>query len=122
MEDEKEHSEAPLQQLVYQVFCDADDAHIDHLRTRSYAEHMALGEFYEAARAAVDDIIEAGIGLGLALPDKPDKGPLQQLTSAYKKLETLRPKVCGQDPTLLNLYDTLTHVYARAIYKLTRFS
>ena len=38
------------------------NAHILHWQTKSYAEHVALGEFYEAIPGLVDDLVEATQG------------------------------------------------------------
>ena len=39
------------------------NTHILHLRSKSYAEHMALGAFYEALPALVDEVAESIQGL-----------------------------------------------------------
>ena len=39
------------------------NAHILHWQTKSYAEHVALGEFYEAMPGLIDDLVEATQGL-----------------------------------------------------------
>lgn len=41
----------------------ATNAHILHLQSKSYSEHMALGEFYEGLPALVDTLAEAIQGL-----------------------------------------------------------
>lgn len=103
------------------VFKDADAAHKAHLYSQSYAEHMALGEFYEGARDAVDTLVEAMIGLGDEVPTTPMADPAKCLKECYAELMKMRSKVCGGVPALENLYDELTDVYAKAIYKLSRF-
>jgi DNA-binding ferritin-like protein len=108
--------------LVKQVFKDADDAHREHLLTRSYAQHMALGDFYEGAREKVDAITEAYIALGMDLPSDPAGSPLKQLEDSYVKLESMKEDICKEICTLENLYDELTAVYLSAIYKLKRLS
>ena len=37
----------------------ATNTHILHWQTKSFANHMALGEFYEAIPGLVDDLVEA---------------------------------------------------------------
>lgn len=41
----------------------ATNTHLLHWQTKSYAEHVALGEFYEAIPGLVDDLVEATQGL-----------------------------------------------------------
>lgn len=108
--------------LVKQVFKDADDAHREHLLTRSYAQHVALGDFYEGARGALDSIAEAYIALGMDLPSDPKGSPLKQLEDSYVELEGMKEEICKGIATLENLYDELTAVYLSAIYKLKRLS
>ncbi|NCX56370.1 MAG: hypothetical protein EBW87_04125 [Burkholderiaceae bacterium] len=40
----------------------ATNTHILHWQTKSFAEHMALGEFYEAMPGLIDDLVEATQG------------------------------------------------------------
>ena len=108
--------------LVKQVFKDADDAHREHLLTRSYAQHVALGDFYEGAREKVDAITEAYIALGMDLPSDPAGSPLKQLEDSYVELESMKEEICKDICTLENLYDELTAVYLSTIYKLKRLS
>ena len=41
----------------------ATNTHILHWQTRSFAEHMALGEFYEALPGLIDTLVEATQGV-----------------------------------------------------------
>ena len=43
----------------------ATQTHIYHLLTKSYAQHMAIGEFYDSIQSCIDAIAEKSIGLGL---------------------------------------------------------
>lgn len=109
------------EKLVDTVLGTANTAHIAHLASRSYAEHMALGEFYDGAREAVDAFIEAAIGDGMPVPGF-DGGPiLAQIEKEYENLSGARGDICQGCPTLENLYDELMAVYVKAIYKLKRF-
>jgi hypothetical protein len=40
----------------------ATNTHILHWQTKSFAEHMALGEFYEALPGLIDSLVEATQG------------------------------------------------------------
>jgi len=108
-----------IEEVMTQVFDDADQAHKDHLLTDSYAEHVALGDFYEAAREQVDVLIEAMIALDMPAPEA---GPnsLARLEESYAALMQRRDDFCQGVATLENHYDELCAVYLRAIYKLKR--
>ena len=82
---------------------------------------MALGEFYDTARKAVDAIVEASIGLDMPPPAKVHPPILQQLEEGYVDLVEMRDEVCAGASVLENLFDNLTAAYATAIYKLKRF-
>lgn len=106
--------------LVDLVFADADAAHRQHLATESYAEHMALGSFYEDVREGMDSLAEALIGMG----QRPEPSPgsmLDQLRNSFVQLQNLRA-ICDGVPAAENLFDNITATYLTAIYKLSRFS
>jgi len=50
------------------VFADADMAHQQHLATKSYAEHVALGEFYSGVREKFDALAESLVAMGQQVP------------------------------------------------------
>lgn len=110
-----------MDKLIDTVFKTADQAHIQHLGSESYAEHMALGEFYAGAREALDAFVEAAIGLDMPAPVKTNPPILQQLEDGYVELVEMRDEVCAGATVLENLFDNLTAAYATAIYKLKRF-
>ena len=110
-----------MDKLIALVFKDADDAHRQHLLSENYAEHMALGDFYDAARQNLDAIVEASIGLDIPLPEKPADPILAQLEQGYVDLVEMRDEVCQGATTIENLFDNLTATYTSAIYKLKRF-
>ena len=109
-----------IERLLTQVFADADSAHRAHLISESYAEHIALGDFYDAAREKVDAIIESAIGLDVPPPSPPDTPILELLETAYVDLAERREETCQDASVLQTLYDELLHVYTTAIFKLKR--
>lgn len=111
-----------MDQTLDLVFADADAAHREHLLAESLSQHEALGEFYEGARDAVDAFVEAAIALDLPLPEDRDTDMLARLEASYVELMEGRDAACGGDATLENLYDELTSVYLKGIYKLKRFT
>lgn len=111
-----------MQEIIDLVFDDADTAHVEHLLTQSYAQHEALGEFYENAREALDAFVEAAIALDLPLPEDRESNMLARLEETYVKLAENREATCGGDATLENLHDELAAVYLKAIYRLKRLA
>jgi len=111
-----------MDEVIDQVFDDADTAHKQHLLSESFAEHESLGEFYKHARKALDELVESMIGLEIPLGTKPQGTPLQNLEQSYVALIEMRERVCAGDTTLLTLFDNLAAVYTRAIFKLRRLS
>jgi len=111
-----------MDEILDTVFGDADLAHRAHLLAESLSQHEALGEFYANARVAVDDFTEVAIGLELPLPE--DRGPdmVARLEASYVQLVDGRDAACHGNATLENLHDSITQVYAKAIYKLRRFT
>jgi len=47
-----------IEELVTRVFSTRNAAHLAHWKTKSFAEHSALGDFYDALIDGVDEIIE----------------------------------------------------------------
>lgn len=108
-----------MELLIDMTFADADAAHRAHLTTESYAQHKALGEFYDAVRSATDAFVEAAIALDLPPPDT-ETDLLARLESSYVALVNAREESCGGDATLENLHDEIAGVYLKAIYQLKR--
>ena len=109
-----------MEQLIDVVFADADEAHRQHLATESFAEHEALGEFYDEVRGAVDAFVESAIGLDIPAPASPDTPVLNKLEESYIALKDMRDGLCQQDTTLENLFDNITACYTKALFKLKR--
>jgi hypothetical protein len=101
----------------------ATSAHILHLQTTSYSQHMALNGFYSELPGAVDAVIEAyqgKYGLILDYPsgyEVPTVTPLEFLSSLGDYVIANRSSV-GPDSELQNLVDTLQEAIDSTIYKL----
>ena len=108
-----------MNELIDVVFTNADSAHRQHLASNSLSEHAALGEFYADVRDAADAFAEAAIGMDVLPPDDvPDI--VGELEGGLIDLADMRERVCQESPILLNKFDELTGVYARALFKLKR--
>ena len=52
-----------IEDLIERMFHARNAAHIAHWKTKSYAEHKALGHYYEDVIEKLDDLIETAINL-----------------------------------------------------------
>ena len=115
-----------IEELIARVFADRDAAHVAHLKTRSYAQHMALGEFYEGVIGAADAAVEAYQGMFGQVGEVPlmDRAPfsIEGLRETADWLEVNRMEIAGESDAVANLVDGITAVYIKAIYKLTNLA
>jgi Family of unknown function (DUF5856) len=109
-------------ELVARCFAARTAAHYAHLKTKKYACHVALGEFYDGVIDAADAFIECyqGVfGVITSYPDVPlpagELGPIKELR---EWLVENRAKVARGQRELENLVDEITAVCDRAIYKI----
>jgi hypothetical protein len=112
-----------IEQLISRVFYARNLAHYDHWRTKSYAQHKALGKFYEGVIDAIDALVEAYQGLnGLigSIPSPTDtKGDsLKILKADAEWIEANHEEICGGNRAVANLIDNVTGIYLTTIYKL----
>ncbi len=116
-------------EIVSIAFLSREQAHREHLRTGSYAAHVALQEFYDAVVEKADAFAEVYQGTYGALGGVPyraaEKGKIDVvLENHLEGIEDAR-KAFGKSPCdrpLDNLLDDLSALYARALYKLRRFT
>lgn len=113
-----------MEELVARVFAARDVAHREHLRTRSFAQHMALGEFYPAIIEAVDAIVECYQGQYGLLGDyqvqtSPVLDVMAWLAAEMAWIEDNRSALARGNTAIENLIDALTEHYQRVLYKLT---
>lgn len=108
------------------LFLARDIAHRVHLKTRSYAEHKALNEFYDEIVDHADDFAEAYQGcyeelLNIPLLTNEYKGSIIEVLKKQRDwIETNRAAICPRDKTALqNIIDEAVALYDKTIYKLT---
>ena len=95
-----------------------------HWKVKSFAQHLAFGELYEALSKFADELVEMYMGrygdfhIPLSDPNHfSEQDPLdfiRQLDAVFKDLETSFP----QDGFLVNKYQELQGVVAQIKYKL----
>lgn len=112
-----------IEQLVAKTFASRNAAHLQHWRTSSFSEHMALNEFYDELIDLVDNLVEAyqgAFGLIGAVDVKPV--PPANITNHLAKevmwLNEYRSKCTKGLPALENLMDSIDDLYLKTIYKL----
>ena len=101
----------------------ATNAHILHFRTKSYAEHMALGSFYEELPGLVDGLVEAVQGLTGELVEfpadyyAPAANGLDELTDLMEYVKENR-NILPDDSEIQNLVDEIADLINTTRYKL----
>mgnify|MGYP000600256799 FL=1 len=130
----------PCAELVARCFAARTAAHFAHLITGSYAQHMALGDFYDAVASGADEFVECYQGIFGKLTGFPDIRPSQgDITAALSDLRTWiaanREECCEayddnedgenagdrddvDNTELANLIDNILAVVDRTLYKL----
>lgn len=116
-----------IEQLISRVFYARNLAHFEHFRTKSYAQHKALGKFYDAVIDALDHLVEAHQGVNgiigsIPSPTETKSEALKTLKSDAEWIEKNHEGVCGGNRALANLLDNVTSVYLSTIYKLENLS
>lgn len=115
----------PVATLMMHLLHSVTNAHILHLQSRSYAEHVALGEFYGGIGDLVDAFIEAYQGKNSIIQNYPTDFKLPPASSiAY--LESLKDEVAEmrrapgfpQDSELQNEMDNIANLINSTLYKL----
>lgn len=99
-------------------------AHILHLQTRSFAEHMALDELYKALPDLTDALIESyqgKYGLVMEYPAKPPMPPTDNcvrfVVGLNKYVDQVRAKV-SDDSEIQNQIDEIVTQLNSTTYKL----
>lgn len=107
------------------MFAGRTVTHIQHLKTKSYAEHKALNEFYDEIIDLADGLAEATQGqyglldipfITVAVPNDSTmflKGQLAELDKIMK---------CVDEDYLMNIYQEIQKLYRSTIYKLVNLS
>lgn len=110
------------EELIARVFGTRNHANLEHWKTKSYAQHQALGGFYEEVISILDRFIEAYIGLGYEVKELPKHTlkdtVLKCLIDDAKWIAENREKLAESVEALENILDELVALYLTTIYKL----
>jgi hypothetical protein len=115
-------------QFIAVLFLARELAHREHLRTKSYAQHMALGDFYEGVLGLTDSLAEAYQGrngiIDIPLLDNEFPGPgIQSMQAQLAWIEKNRDAAVGKDERALqNIVDEIVNLYLSTLYKLKHLS
>jgi hypothetical protein len=111
-------------EFVGMLLQSAVQVHIYHLMTPSYAQHMALGSFYDEMPDLADGIAETLQGQEGKITSYPTTmtisnvyDPIGFLTDLRKKVETMRDSV-SQSTNFMNQTDAILDLIDSTLYKL----
>lgn len=112
--------------LIATLFLSRDLAHREHLRTRSYSEHVALGAFYDEIVDLADGLAELYQGrhgiisdIPLLEDDNDFSNPADMLASHLETVEKNRySAVEKSDTAIQNHIDSIVALYLTTLYKL----
>ena len=108
------------------MFLSRTMSHMAHLKTKSYATHIALNEFYDGIIDLADTLIEAAQGQYgvLDVPFVNASGnvndPIGMLQGHLKQLEATMSMV--DDDYLMNIFQETQSLYRSTLYKLVNLS
>jgi hypothetical protein len=115
-----------MKELIAQLFAARDCAHKLHLKTRSFAQHIALGDLYEGLVPLADALAEAYQGK-YGVMDISTSGPIMSFdcvnpVTFIGQLAAWAESAKGQfsptDTNLLNDWDTVLSLIYSTKYKL----
>ena len=116
-----------MEEIIGLLFHARNVAHKEHLRTKSYATHKALGHFYEDVIELADDLAEAYQGDEGIMPDIPlfantPTEPIDDfLVKQVNMIEKLRNSASSRK-AIQNIIDEVIALYLSTIYKLRNLS
>jgi hypothetical protein len=117
-----------INDLVCKVFATRGFVHLAHWKTKSYAEHVALGDLYEDLVAGIDKLVEAYQGIfGLLkdvtmdCPDVPDD-IVKYISDELIWINNNSEGITKNLPALDNILQELQGFYLKALYKLKNLS
>lgn len=107
-------------QLIEKMFQARNAAHIRHWKTDSYAQHKALGHYYDGVIDGLDKLVEAYQGaFGIVGDIDGEKADIIKLINdELIWLNENRTAIAKGVPALENILDDLTALHMTTLYKL----
>lgn len=114
---------ALIGELAKRVFEARDITHKAHWLTKSFAQHSALGAFYDDVIDAIDAVIEHYIGtfgdVDIPLPAPKKVTDISAyLTDELDWIDSNTEQLAEGSEALANLIQGVTNVYQKAVYML----
>jgi len=116
-----------MEEIIGLLFYARTITHREHLKTKSYAQHVALGSFYDDVIDVADKLAEAYQGYAGVMKDIPvfSKVPTEAiddfLEKQMKSIEKLRVDACELS-AIQNIIDEVISLYLSTLYKLRNLS
>lgn len=113
-----------MNKLISLLFYSRDVAHREHLKTQSFAQHIALGSFYSDVIGLTDSLAEAyqgrsGIIEGIEFLNMKTEGTIADTLSAHLGIiEDMRKTISKDDSAIQNIIDEIVGLYLSTLYKL----
>jgi hypothetical protein len=107
-----------IKDLIQRMFAARNAAHLEHWKTNSYAQHKALGGYYENVIEKVDDLIEAYQGAFGLVGMSETNDVVKMINDELIWLNENRSAICKGVPALENILDDLTALHMSTLYKL----
>lgn len=123
MANDAKQTMEPVAKFVALLLHARTSAHILHLQTQSYAQHMALGSLYESIGGLADDFVEAFQGLYGIIDEypagfvPPSRDALAEVVALGRSVKTMRRQI-PQESELQNIVDEIASLIDGTIYKL----
>lgn len=109
-----------IEEMIQRAFEIRNASHLQHWKTKSYAQHKALGNFYEDLIEITDKYVEAYQG-GVKLIGKIE-GEKSDIIKAIEEqmlwLSKNRSQLAQDIPALENILDEMVGLYLKTLYKL----
>lgn len=109
-----------IEKLIEKMFAARSAAHIQHWKTNSYAQHKALGHYYEDVVDSLDTFVEAYQGAFGLIGDV--DGQVADIIKAINDdliwLAENRQSLAKGVKALENILDDLTALHMQTLYKL----
>lgn len=109
-----------IAELIKNIFAERNHSHIKHWTTDSYAQHQALGEFYDEVVEILDKFVEAYIGTFGKSDDIP-KGEddiSQMIRDNLSWINENRDELSNGVPAIENILDELAGLHMTTLFKL----
>ena len=99
-----------------------DRIHLAHLSSKSYAQHIALGDFYDGILSLTDSIVEGYQGkygiVKISIPQSVTSDPVQLIKSSAQMTDMGLVYSTFQETWIQNQLDEISALCYRTIYKL----